>query len=88
MRRHRLLHACLLLVLVLILASCAEGPLRTYRMVLPEALTRCQPEPPLPAEIRDDLVLIEWVEGVRTAGQDCREVVARVREINEELPRE
>lgn len=88
MRHHRLVHALLLLVLVFILMSCAGAVPRTYRTVLPDALTQCQPEPPPPADISDDLHLIEWFESVRVAGQDCREVVARVREINQEVGRE
>ena len=86
---HHLLHALLLLLSVVILVSCADAPQRmVVRTVLPEALTRCQPEPPPPAAVPDDRALIAWVEGVRTAGEDCRSVVSRVREINEDAIRD
>ena len=88
MQRHRLLHAFLLLVLVLILASCAGSSPTIVRTVLPEALTRCRPEPEPPARLGDDVDLIAWIEAVRVAGEDCRSVVARVREINEDAARE
>lgn len=81
---HRLLHALFLLVLVFILIGCGNAQVQTYRTVLPAALTRCQDEPRPPADISDDLALVEWIEAVRLAGEDCRQIVARVREINQE----
>lgn len=78
---HRLVEpACLLLLAALLLVGCSK-PVVTLapRPTLPAALWQCPPQPPLPADLADDITFFEWVGDVLDAGKACRAQLAIAR---------
>ena len=75
-----------LLSWVAILSACApndpaRAPLTEIRVEysrLPAALTTCDPEPPSPSPHSDYAALLNWIDAVRIAGDDCRRRLACV----------
>lgn len=65
------------------LSGCSSLPAapRVIRISLPDGLTRCQDEPPAPAQPENDGVFLDWVTDALAAGRDCRSRLRTVDEI-------
>ncbi len=62
------------------LSACAPAALPPPPLSLAPSLLTCRPEPAVP-ELREDADLMRYVLDLVEAGEDCRERLARVREV-------
>lgn len=65
------------------LTGCASPPatvpeVRIVRERVPAALLICQPAPAVPDSVADDRDLARYIIALATAGDDCRDQLARV----------
>lgn len=74
------------------LSACGPRPARIpappvgkVRAEIPRNLLTCADEPAAGA-IADDVGLTDWIDGVRSAGCDCRSKLAKVRALEDGLP--
>lgn len=70
-----------LLLSLLLLLGCGNGPPTLVRQIVPISLLECPPEPPPPSVQSDDQELALWLVDLATAGADCRDRLARVKEL-------
>lgn len=72
------------LLCVSALSACAPAAPQPPLSLAPSLLT-CRPEPPVP-ELNEDADLMRYVLDLIEAGEDCRERLARLREVAGSLP--
>ncbi len=68
---------------LLLLTACAEAPppmVKVVRLTLPDELLTCEPAAEIPAT-DDKRALFDWGVAERTAGEDCRDKLGRIREM-------
>jgi hypothetical protein len=68
---------------LLLLAACAETPsptVKVVRLTLPAALLACEPAAEIPTT-DDKRALFDWGAAERTAGEDCRDKLGRIRDL-------
>jgi hypothetical protein len=73
----------LAVVSLLLLAGCAEAPppmVKVVRLTLPAELLACEPAAEIPTT-DDKRVLFDWGAAERTAGEDCRDKLGRIRDL-------
>ncbi len=79
-----------LLLFALVSTACAlPEPVAPPRpaLALAPSLTTCRPRPPVPV-IEQDADLMLWVLDLDEAGEDCRQRLARVREVSGPVDRQ
>jgi hypothetical protein len=78
-----------LALLALLLTGCAEAPpplVEVVRLALPGELLSCEPAAEIPTS-DDKRVLFDWGAAERAAGEDCRDKLGRIRDLQaEEMP--
>jgi hypothetical protein len=68
---------------LLLLAACAETPpatVKVVRLTLPAELLACEPAAEIPTT-DDKRALFDWGAAERTAGEDCRDKLGRIRDL-------
>ncbi len=73
----------LALVSLLLLAACAEAPppmVKVVRLTLPDELLTCEPAAEIPTS-DDKRALFDWGAAERSAGEDCRDKLGRIRDL-------
>ena len=72
-----------LALLAVLLTGCAEAPpplVKVVRLARPAELLRCEPAAEIPTS-DDKRALFDWGAAERTAGEDCRDKLDRIREL-------
>ena len=78
----------LALISLLILTACAEAPpplVKVVRLTLPDELLTCEPAGEIPTT-DDKRALFDWGAAERTAGEDCRDKLGRIRDLQAREP--
>jgi hypothetical protein len=73
---------------LLLLAACADSPppmVKVVRLTLPDELMTCEPAAEIPTT-DDKRVLFDWGAAERTAGEDCRDKLGRIRDLQVREP--
>ena len=68
---------------LLLLTACAEAPppmVKVVRLTLPDELLTCEPAAEIPTT-DDKRALFDWGAAERTAGEDCRDKLGRIRDM-------
>ena len=72
-----------LVLFALLLTGCAEAPpppVQVVRLTLPAELLSCEPAAEIPTS-DDKRALFDWGAAERTAGEDCRDKLGRIRDL-------